>query len=63
MDIRYIEIHLSLLTGANGCMYKFELDARSDSGGITLPDSSGVYEAKLIDTDERLTIAKHLICG
>ena len=59
MDIRHIEIPPITLDWSEWhAWHKFELDARSDLEGITLPDSSGVYEAKLIDTDERLTIGK-----
>ncbi len=37
---------------------RFESDARSDSNGITPPNSSGVYEARLIELEQRLTIGK-----
>jgi len=59
MDIRYIEIPPITLDWSEWyAWHKFELDARTESEGITLPNSPGVYEAKLFDTDERLTIGK-----
>jgi hypothetical protein len=37
---------------------KLLLDARTNNEAIKLPNESGVYEAKIIDTEERLTIGK-----
>ena len=59
MDIRYIEIPPIILDWSDWHAWsKFELDARSDPEGITPPELAGVYEAKFIETDERLTIGK-----
>ena len=37
---------------------RLEVDARSDPEGITPPKQAGVYEARLTDREERLTIGK-----
>jgi len=37
---------------------RLEFDARSDSNGITPPKSPGVYEVRLIEIEQRLTIGK-----
>jgi len=59
IDVRQIQIEPITLSWSEWYAWsKFELDARSDAEGITLPDSPGVYEAKLTDSDERLTIGR-----
>ena len=59
MDIRHIEIASITLDWSEWFAWsRFELDARSDSEGITLPDSPGVYEVRQVDNDERLTIGR-----
>ena len=59
MDIRLVEIPIITLHWSEWFAWsKFILDARSDAEGLSLPNSSGVYEAKLEDTEERLTIGK-----
>ncbi len=59
MDIQYIEIPRITLNWSDWYAWSdFLRDARSDPNGITLPDAEGVYEAKLVETEERLTIGK-----
>ena len=36
----------------------FKLDARRDPSGVTPPSEPGVYEARLVDEEHRLTIGK-----
>lgn len=36
----------------------FKLDARTDPSGVTPPSVPGVYEARLVDEEHRLTIGK-----
>ena len=59
MDIRHIEIAPVILNWSDWYHWsRFETDARTDPNGIILPNLPGVYEAKPIGTDERLTIGK-----
>jgi len=59
MDVRHIEIAPITLEWSDWFAWsRFELDARSDPESVILPDSPGVYEARLIDNDERLTIGR-----
>jgi hypothetical protein len=59
MDINFIEIPPITLSWSDWFDWsRFELDARSDPQGLKLPDTPGVYEAKLKDSEERLTIGK-----
>lgn len=59
MDVRYIEIPPITLEWTEWYTWnRFELDARSDSNGITPPNLPGVYEARLAGSDKRLTIGK-----
>ena len=59
MDIRRIEIPPITLNWSEWFAWsKFILDARSDPESIRLPNSPGVYVAKLTDSEERLTIGK-----
>jgi hypothetical protein len=59
MDVQYIEIPAITLDWSNWyTWYKFQRDARSDPDSITLPNATGVYEAKLVGIEERLTIGK-----
>jgi len=37
---------------------RLQLDARSDPQAVRVPDKPGVYEAKLVDSEERLTIGR-----
>lgn len=37
---------------------RLQLDARSDPQAVRVPDKPGVYEAKLTDSEERLTIGR-----
>ncbi len=59
MDVHCIEIPAITL---NWCVWytwsTLQRDARSDPDGITLPNAAGVYEAKLVESEERLTIGK-----
>jgi hypothetical protein len=58
-NIKRIEIPIIILDWSAWYAWsKFHLDARLDSEGVTPPDASGVYEARLIDTSERLTIGR-----
>jgi hypothetical protein len=36
----------------------FKLDARSDPSAVTPPSEPGIYEARLVDEEHRLTIGK-----
>jgi len=59
MDIRLIEISPINLNWSDWHKWEaFARDARSDPNGIILPDEPGVYEARLVNTEERLTIGK-----
>lgn len=59
MNICRIEIPPIILNWSEWLAWdKFERDARSDPNGVTPPDGPGIYEAKLIDCEERLTIGK-----
>lgn len=59
MDIRYIEIPPITLDWSEWFVWsRFKLDARSDPNAIRLPNSPGVYEARLIDDGKRLTIGR-----
>jgi hypothetical protein len=59
MDVYYIEIPAIILNWSNWYTWlKFQHDARSNPDIITPPNAAGVYEARLADTDERLTIGK-----
>jgi hypothetical protein len=59
MDIRHIQIPPITLEWVEWYAWnKFELDARSDSNGITPPNLPGVYEARSTGSDKRLTIGK-----
>jgi excinuclease UvrABC nuclease subunit len=37
---------------------RFKLDARRDPSSVTPPSEPGVYEARLVDKEDRLTIGK-----
>lgn len=59
MDIRRIEIPTITLNWSEWYAWPvFLRDARSDPEGVTPPETAGVYEAKLGDAEERLTIGK-----
>ena len=59
MDIQQIEIPPITLEWSQWFAWsRFKLDARSDPNAIKLPNSPGVYETRLIDFNERLTIGK-----
>jgi hypothetical protein len=59
MDIKLIKIPPIDLEWTEWYAWnKFEFDARSDSNGITPPKSPGVYEVRLIEIEQRLTIGK-----
>ncbi len=59
MDIQHIEIPPITLKWSEWTAWsRFKRDARSDQNAVRLPNSSGVYEAKLIGHDEYLTIGR-----
>lgn len=59
MDVQRIEIPPIVLHWSNWYAWDaFLRDARTDPEGITPPETAGVYEVKLRDDDERLTIGK-----
>jgi hypothetical protein len=59
MDVQRIEIPPIILQWTDWHPWrKFQLDARKDPGSISLPNEAGVYEAKLVDSVDRLTIGK-----
>lgn len=59
MDIQLIEIPPVTLNWSDWHKWeRFLRDARTDPNGIILPDESGVYEARLVNAEERLTIGK-----
>lgn len=59
MDIWRIEIPTISLNWSDWYAWSvFLRDARNDSEGVTPPETAGVYEAKLDDAEERLTIGR-----
>ncbi len=59
MDVNYIEIPAITLNWSDWYTWsRFLRDARSDPDSIALPNTTGVYEARLVESDERLTIGK-----
>jgi hypothetical protein len=59
MDSERIEIPAIILHWSDWHPWsKLLIDARSDLAGVTPPNQPGVYEAKLINLDERLTIGR-----
>lgn len=59
MDVQHIVIPPIILKWSDWYNWDtFVTDVRTDSAGIRVPNQKGVYEVKLVDTDERLTIGK-----
>lgn len=59
MEIRRIEIPLIILQWSEWFAWgQYLRDARSDPEAIAVPSAPGVYEAKLADSEERLTICR-----
>jgi len=59
MNIQIIEIPSISLEWTNWINWnKFLLDGRYDPESVNPPQKSGVYEARLIESEERLTIGK-----
>jgi hypothetical protein len=58
-DISLIKIPLIVLQWSNWIEWnRMLLDARIDPSGVSIPEKSGMYEAKLVNIEERLTIGK-----
>lgn len=59
MDVQRIEIPTINLQWTDWHPWrKFQLDARTDPGSISVPNESGVYEARMADLEECLTIGR-----